>query len=114
LRTAALDRRIAKELRAAQTSLHPVLGQLRALTADPSPNGSLAEGQKAFRTLLQQSKQLTAVVVSMRGESALVRRFAGDLDGWKSSLGRERWQVGQSLGLGLIGVGILCAGLLGG
>ena len=112
LRTAALDRRIGKDLRAAQTSLHPVLGQLRALTADPSPNGSLAEGQKAFRTLLQQSKQLTAVVVSLRGESALVRRFAGDLAGWNSSLDRERWQIVQSLGLGLIGVTIVLAAIL--
>src|SRR5262249_9397636 len=112
LRTAALDRRIAKELRAAQTRLHPVLGQLHALAADPSPNGSLAEGQKAFRTLLQQSKQLTAVIASMRGESALVHRFAGDLDGWKSSLDRERWQIVQSLGLGLIGVVIVLAAIL--
>jgi len=112
LRTAALDRQIGKGLRAAQTSLHPVLAQLRALTADPSPDGSLVEGQKAFRTLLQQSKQLTAVIVSMRGESALVRRFAGDLDGWKSSLDRERWQIVQSLGLGLIGVAIVLAAIL--
>jgi len=111
-RTAALDRRIGKELQAAQTSLHPVVSQLRALTADPSPDGSLAEGQKAFRALLQQSKQLTAVIASMRGESALVRRFGGDLDGWKSSLDRERWQIVQSLGLGLIGVAIVLAAIL--
>jgi len=112
VRTATLDRRIGKELQAAQASLHPVVSQLRALTADPSPNGSLTEGQKTFRTLLQQSKQLTAVIASMRGESALVRRFAGDLDGWKSSLDRERWQIVQSLGLGLIGVVIVLAAIL--
>ena len=112
VRTSTLDRRIGKELQAAQASLHPVVSQLRALTADPSPNGSLAEGQKAFRTLLQQSKQLTAVIASMRGESALVHRFAGDLDGWKSSLDRERWQIVQSLGLGLIGVVIVLAAIL--
>ena len=112
LRTTALERRIGKELQATQASLRPVLSQLRALTTDPSPNGSLAEGQKAFRALLQQNKQLTTVIVSMRGQSALVRRFAGDLEGWKASLGRERWAVLQSLGVGLIGVVISLAAIL--
>jgi len=112
LRTTALERRIGKELQTTQGSLHPVLSQLRALTADPSPNGSLAEGQKAFRSLLQQSKQLTAVIVSVRGEVALVRRFGGDLEGWKASLDRERWVVVQSLGVGLIGVVISLAAIL--
>jgi len=112
LRTTALERRIGKEVPATQASLHPVLSQLRALTADPSPNGSLAEGQKAFRTLLQQSKQLSAVIVSMRGELALVRRFAGDLEGWKASLDRERWVIVQSLGVGLVGVVISLAAIL--
>ena len=112
LRTTALERRIGKELQATQASLRPVLSQLRALTTDPSPNGSLAEGQKAFRALLQQNKQLTTVIVSMRGQSALVRRFAGDLEGWKTSLGRERWAILQSLGVGLIGVVISLAAIL--
>jgi len=112
LRTTALERRIGKELQATQASLRPVLSQLRALTTDPSPNGSLAEGQKAFRALLQQNKQLTTVIVSMRGQSALVRRFAGDLQGWKASLDRERWVILQSLGVGLIGVVISLAAIL--
>jgi len=112
LRTTALERGIGKELQTTQGSLRPVLSQLRALTSDPSPNGSLAEGQKAFRALLQQSKQLTAVIVSGRGQAALVRRFAGDLQGWKASLDRERWVILQSLGVGLIGVVISLAAIL--
>lgn len=112
LRTTALERGIGKELQATQASLRPVLSQLRALTSDPSPNGSLAEGQKAFRALLEQSKQLTAVIVSVRGQAALVRRFSGDLEGWKASLDRERWVILQSLGVGLIGVVISLAAIL--
>src|SRR5262249_57367571 len=103
-RPPAPERGIERDLQTPQASLHRVLSQLRALTADPSPNGSLAEGQKAFRSLLEQSKQLTAVIVSVRGQAALVRRFSGDLEGWKASLDRERWVILQSLGVGLIGV----------
>jgi hypothetical protein len=112
LRTAALEGRIGKDLKTTRASLHPVVSQLRALTADPSPNGSLAEGQKTFRALLQQSKQLNAVIMSTRGERALVRRFAGDLEGLKASLDRERWQIVQSLGVGLIGVVVSLAAIL--
>ena len=103
-RTATLERNIGTNLQATQASLHSIVGQLRALTSDPSPNGSLADGQRLFRHLLKQNKQLGAVLLSLREESALVRRFAGDLEGWKSSLDRERWQILQSLGIGLIGV----------
>jgi len=111
-RTAVLERRIARDIQADEASSHPVVSQLRTLAADPSPNGSLAEGQKTFRTLLQQSEQLTAVIVSMQGQSALLRRFASDLEGWDASLDRERWLILQSLGLSLIGVGIALASIL--
>ncbi len=113
--TKALERRIGSDLQAAQGSLRPIMGQLRALTADPSPGGSLADGQRQFRDLLERSKQLGAVVLSMREESALVHRFAGDLQGWKGAVDRDRWQVLQALGIGLIGVVIaLVAILVGG
>jgi len=111
-RTGALEQDIGTDLRATQASLRPIITQLRALTADPSPNGSLADGQKAFRHLLQQHKQLATVLLSLREESALVHRFAGDLEGWQSSVDRERWQILQSLGIGLIGVVIALAAIL--
>jgi hypothetical protein len=110
--TKALERRIGSDLQAAQASLRPVMGQLRALTADPSPGGSLADGQRQFRDLLERGKQLGAVVLSLREESALVHRFAGDLQGWKGAVDRDRWQVLQALGIGLIGVVIALAAIL--
>jgi small-conductance mechanosensitive channel len=88
------------------------MGKLRALTADPSPGGSLADGQRQFRDLLERSKQLGAVVLSLREESALVHRFAGDLQGWKGAVDRDRRQILQSLGIGLIGVVIALAAIL--
>jgi small-conductance mechanosensitive channel len=52
------------------------------------------------------------VAVSLREESALVHRFAGDLGGWKGTVDRDRWQILQSLGIDLIGVVIALAALL--
>src|SRR5713226_1409609 len=92
--TKALERRIGSDLQAAQGSLRPIMGQ------------------RQFRDLLERSKQLGAVVLSMREESALVHRFAGDLQGWKGAVDRDRWQVLQALGIGLIGVVIAMAAIL--
>ena len=110
--TAVLERSLATEIRDTQASMRPMMNQLRALTADPSPNGSLTEGQRTFRDLLQRSKQLGAVALALHEESALVRRFAGDLETWKSVLSREHWLILQNLGIGLIGVVIALAAIL--
>ena len=110
--TAVLERNLAREIRDNRASMRPVMSQLQALTADPSPNGSLTEGQRAFRDLLQRSKQLGAVALALREESAVVRRFVGDLETWKSALGREGWLILQNLGIGLIGVVIALAAIL--
>lgn len=110
--TRALEGNIRKDLQATQVSLRPVVGQLRSLVADPSPGGSLADGQRAFRALLERSKQLRAVVVSLRREAALAHRLVGDLEDWKGSVDRERWQVLQSLGIGLVGVIVALAAVL--
>jgi hypothetical protein len=110
--TKALERGIGSDLQATRASLQSVMGQLRELTADPSPGGSLADGQRQFRDLLERSKKLGAVVLSLREELALVHRFAGDLQGWKGAVDRDRWQILQALGIGLIGVVIALAAIL--
>ena len=111
-RTNALERSIGNDLQTARANLHSVMDQLRALTADPSPGGSLVDGQRQFRDLLERNKQMGAVLLSLREESALVHRFAGDLQGWKGAVDRDRWQVLQTLGIGLIGVVIALAAIL--
>jgi hypothetical protein len=111
-RTKALEQSVGRDLQAARAGLRPIMDQLRALTVDPSPGGSLADGQRQFRELLERSKLLGAVVLSLREESALAHRFAGDLQGWQGALDRERWQVLQALGMGLIGVVIAIVAIL--
>ncbi len=110
--TQMLEQNIAADRHAIEAGLRPVMGQLRELMSDPSPGGSLAVGQREFRDLLERSKQLGAVMLSLRGEAAVVHRFAGDVDSWRSALDRDRWQALQSLGIGLIGVALALAAIL--
>jgi len=110
--TTALEQAVGDDLRATQASVRPLMTQLRELTTDPSPGGSLADGQRQFRALLDRSKQVGAVVLSLREEAALLHRFAADLESWRGELDRDRWQVFQSLGFGLIGVVLAVAAIL--
>ncbi|HXJ81598.1 MAG TPA: hypothetical protein VMS64_23310 [Candidatus Methylomirabilis sp.] len=110
--TKALEQDIGADRHAIESSIRPIMGQLRGLTSDPSSGGSLAVGQQEFRGLLERGKQLGAVILSLRGEAAVVHRFAGDLDSWRSALDRDRWRVLQSLGVGLIGVAVALAAIL--
>src|SRR5262249_42220482 len=51
-RTKALEQSVNRDLQAARAGGRPIMEQLRALTTDPSPGGSLADGQRQFRELL--------------------------------------------------------------
>ncbi len=110
--TSALEQSIDHDLRAAQAGLHPIVGQLHALTDDPRGGGSLADGERVFHDLLERSKLLGAVILSLRNESTLAHRFATDLDAWKGTVERDSRQVLQSLALGLVGVVIALAAIL--
>jgi hypothetical protein len=110
--TNALDRTINRDLSATQATVRPILDRLRALTADPTESGSLDQGQRTFQELLDRTKVLAGVVVPLREESALVHRFAGDLDAWTGAVDRNVRQALQSFAIGLIGVVIATAALL--
>ena len=47
--TKALEQSIGGDLHATETSVRPIMAELRKLTVDPSPGGSLADGQQQFR-----------------------------------------------------------------
>jgi hypothetical protein len=110
--TSGLQQRIDHDLRAAQADLRPIIGRLHTLTDDPRGGGSLADGERVFRDLLERTKLESAVVLSLRGESALVHRFATDLEAWKGAVAREARQALQSLALGLVGVVIALVAIL--
>jgi len=52
------------------------------------------------------------VVLPLREEAALARRYAGDLKGWNEVVDRESWQAIQGLALDLLGVVVALAVIL--
>jgi hypothetical protein len=108
--TDELVRHLDEDTKAARAGLRPILTRLRALAKDPTDAGaSLSDGQREFRELLARRKLLVAVVLPLREEAALARRFASDLKGWNEVINRESWQALQGLALDLLGVGVALA-----
>src|SRR4029450_3200116 len=78
--TNELVQRVNEEAKAARARLRPMLTRLGALAKDPTDSGkSLDESQREFRDLLERRKLLVAVVLPLREELALARRYASDL-----------------------------------
>jgi hypothetical protein len=95
------------EVRAARQTIRPVLVRLRALAKEPAVNGAaLAADQEEFRHLLDQAKGLGAVMLPLREESALLHRYAADVQGWMRAVDREIGLAFRGLALELAGVGL--------
>jgi len=108
--TNELVRRVDEEAKAARAGLRSILERLGALAKDPAGSGtSLTDGQREFRDLLERRKLLVAVVLPLREEAALARRYASDLKGWNEVIDRESWQALQGLALDLLGVVVALA-----
>ena len=60
--------------------------------------------QATFRRELEHLKHLGALLVPLRAESALLRRFENDIRIWQRAIDRETRRGLQELGLGLVGV----------
>jgi hypothetical protein len=111
--TKELVRQVEEEAKAARASLRPITARLTALAKDPTDSGkSLADSQREFRELLERRKLLVAVVLPLRDQTALARRYASDLKGWDDVVDRESWQVLQGLAFDLIGVVVALAIIL--
>ena len=111
--TNELVRRLDEEVKGARAGLRPILTRLEALAKDPTDSGkSLTESQREFRNLLERRKLLVAVVLPLREEAALARRYASDLKGWNEVIDRESWQALQGLALDLLGVIVALAVIL--
>ena len=106
-RTTELDRDVKGELQATRQTVRPMMARLRELAKDPAVDGaSLAAGQQEFRDLLGRAKLLRAVVLPLREESALLRRYAGDVETWRRALDREVGHVLRGLTIQLAGVAV--------
>jgi hypothetical protein len=105
-----LVRHVDDDLKAARAGIRPIMTRLRALAKDPTASASsLKDSQREFRDLLERRKLLAAVVLPLREESALARRFAADLKGWNEVIDRESRLALQGLGIDLLGVVVALA-----
>jgi hypothetical protein len=104
-RTTELDRDVKGELQATRQTVRPMMARLRELAKDPAVDGaSLAAGQQEFRDLLGRAQLLGAVVLPLREESALLRRYAAEVETWRRALDREVGHVLRGLAVQLAGV----------
>jgi hypothetical protein len=108
---------LAQEVRAEGQSLRqvrrPFVMRLRELAKDPGAGGATLEvGQQEFRTLLGRVKLLSTVTLPLREESALLQRYASNVQAWIKAIDQEMGHVLRGIGLELLGVGIALAAIL--
>jgi hypothetical protein len=105
-----LVRGVDDDITAVRASITPIIARLGVLAKDPTDSGiSLKDSHREFRDLLERQKLLAAVVLPLREESALARRYAADLKGWNEVIDRESRQALQGLALDLVGVVVALA-----
>jgi len=127
--TDAVLKSVDAELATVQSTMRPIIRRLRALAEPPSSDATpassdvapsngrptpqeLAEREGEFRVLLDRGKLLGPVVVPLRGQSALLRRYAGDLQDSRRFVDRASIEALESLGLQLLGLALAIAGIL--
>src|SRR5262249_58174751 len=117
--TAGLAGRVDAELRRVQAGFKPIAARRHALAPAPTAGGApLLDGQRELRELLERGKLVGAAMLPLREESALLHRYATDLEGWQQAIDRQIAQDLRGLGVELAGLAvalavILTAGMLG-
>jgi Mechanosensitive ion channel len=103
--TSELADTIRGEIRATRQTIRPMMARLRELANRPAGDGtSGAEAQEEFRALLARTKLLGAVMLPLREESALLRRYTADVETWRRAIDREIGQAVRGLALELVGI----------
>jgi len=114
-RTQALERDVDRDLDTTEKSVRDLADHLRQLARNPGGNdGAAAPDEAEFRAQLDRVKALADVVVPLRAESALLHRFASDVERWQRGLESETRRVLEELGLQLIGVAVSLLVILAG
>jgi hypothetical protein len=106
---------IRGEIRSTRQTVRPMMARLRELADRPAVDGkSAADGQNEFRALLARTKLLGAVMLPLREESALLRRYVADVEAWRRTLDREVGQVLRGLAIEVVGIAIALGAILAG
>jgi hypothetical protein len=110
--TGGLARTIDTELRATEGQMRPVMVHLRQLVENPAATGDTPTDKQEFQTLLERARSLGAVVLPLREQSTLLRRYAGDLQEAVRAVDREAGRAVERLLIELVGVVVAIAAVL--
>ena len=97
--TASLSRAVTADVRVLADETRPLGERLTALAQNPD---AAADADRDFRAGLARAKALGAVLVPLREQASLLRRYGDDLRGWARALDTETREVLKSLGLELL------------
>jgi len=106
--TASLSRSVGNELRATAEQLRPLGARLSALAESPD-TAAAADAEREFQTGLARAKALTAILIPLREQASLLRRYSDDLRGWARAVDAETREVLKSLGLELLRLSVVIA-----
>jgi hypothetical protein len=113
--TGQLAHALDADAQTAHASLERISERLRVLSSDPTAEGlSLPDGQRRFQELLARAKLVGAILPPLRDELALAHRYGRDLAAWNQALGHDFKEALQGLAVGMVGVLIAVAAILGG
>ena len=96
--TAALLRSVTTDVRALGDELRPLGARLSAL-AEKADAGPASDADREFQAGLARAKALGAVLVPLREQASLMRRYGEDLKGWTRAIDAETREVLKSLSL---------------
>ena len=104
--TASLSRSVTTDLRSLGDELRSLGARLSALAENASA-GPAGDAESEFQAGLARAKALGAVLVPLREEVSLLRRYGEDLKGWTRAIDTETGDVLKSLGLEAFRLGVV-------
>jgi hypothetical protein len=97
---------VERDRQTAQASVRPLFARLRTLADNPGASGDLAADEREFHEALDRGQRLAAVVAPAREESALLRRYGGDLQEWRRAIDSQGSDILRGIMLELLHVAI--------
>ena len=104
--TASLSRSVTTDLRALGDELRS-LGRRLSVLAENVDAGPAADAEREFQAGLARAKALGGVLVPLREQASLLRRYGEDLKGWTRAIDTETRAVLKSLGVEALRLGVV-------
>jgi len=106
--TTSLGRAVTTDIRELGDELRPIGARLAALAQNPDA-GPAGDAEREFQAGLTRAKTLGGILVPLREQASLLRRYGDDLRGWTRAIDTETAEVLKSLGLEALRLGAVIA-----